>query len=209
MVPQYKNADVHLAGLKIKSDKKKLWRGSLQQQSGSRCLLANEMGKSNKHPLLKAKVVTRSSKSQVGHSRTDSRNGQLVSRQRKNVVASTEMVQVESSRKQKQEGVESVSSSYAKRREPNTSANRCKQFRWKFKKSSVDAVSEKETGMRVDLESKEKELDEAKGSVEEANKHLKGVSGLVEAVTSKADSKERAKDIHLVPSSGNKTRSQV
>ncbi|GAB2233977.1 hypothetical protein Drorol1_Dr00003208 [Drosera rotundifolia] len=40
-----------------------------------------------------------------------------------------------------------------------------------------------ETGMRADLESKEKELDEAKRSVEEAKEHLKGVSGLVEAVT--------------------------
>ncbi|GAB2231298.1 hypothetical protein Droror1_Dr00027588 [Drosera rotundifolia] len=134
---------------------------------------------------------------------------ELVYRQRKNVAASAKMVQVESSRKQKQEGAESVSSNYTKRREPNTSAHRCKQFRWKFKESSVDAVFVKETGIRADLESKEKELDEAKGSADEENKHLKGVSGLVEAVTSKADSKERAKDIKLVPSSGNKTRSQV
>ncbi|GAB2209588.1 hypothetical protein Droror1_Dr00026806 [Drosera rotundifolia] len=69
----------------------KLWRGRLQQQSGSRWLLANE-------------------------------------------------------RKQKQEGVESVSRSYAKNRESNTSAHRCKRFYGKFKEISVDAVSKKEQG---------------------------------------------------------------
>ncbi|KAL9261567.1 PLASTID MOVEMENT IMPAIRED 1-RELATED 1-like protein [Drosera capensis] len=68
VVPQYKISDVHLAGLKTEPDKKKLWGGKLQQQSGSRWLLANGMGKSNKHPLLKAKVVTRSSKPQAGSS---------------------------------------------------------------------------------------------------------------------------------------------
>ncbi|GAB2228036.1 hypothetical protein Droror1_Dr00009865 [Drosera rotundifolia] len=52
---------------------------------------------------------------------------ELVSRQRKNVAASAEMVQVESSRKQKQEGAESVSSSYAKRRKPNRTVKRVEE----------------------------------------------------------------------------------
>ncbi|KAL9263755.1 PLASTID MOVEMENT IMPAIRED 1-RELATED 1-like protein [Drosera capensis] len=68
VIPQCKITDVHLSGLKTEPEKKKLWGGKLQQKSGSRWLLANGMGKSNKHPLLKAKVVTRSSKPQASSS---------------------------------------------------------------------------------------------------------------------------------------------
>ncbi|KAG8471841.1 hypothetical protein CXB51_036135 [Gossypium anomalum] len=54
-IPQYRITDVHVAGLKTEPSKKKLWGSTTQQQSGSRWLLANGMGKSNKHPLLKSK----------------------------------------------------------------------------------------------------------------------------------------------------------
>ncbi|KAF8006038.1 hypothetical protein BT93_K0355 [Corymbia citriodora subsp. variegata] len=60
-IPQYKITEVHVAGLKTDPGKRKLWGSSNQQRSGSRWLLANGMGKSNKHPLLKSK--TGSSKS--------------------------------------------------------------------------------------------------------------------------------------------------
>nr|XP_016514307.1 PREDICTED: protein PLASTID MOVEMENT IMPAIRED 1-RELATED 1-like [Nicotiana tabacum] len=55
-IPQYKITEVHVAGLKTEKGKKKLWGSSTQQQSGSRWLLANGMGKKNKHPLLKSKA---------------------------------------------------------------------------------------------------------------------------------------------------------
>uniref|UniRef100_A0A7N0ZXU7 C2 NT-type domain-containing protein n=1 Tax=Kalanchoe fedtschenkoi TaxID=63787 RepID=A0A7N0ZXU7_KALFE len=53
----YKITEVHVAGLKVDSDaaKRKLWGSKPQQQSGSRWLAANGMGKPNKHPLLKSK----------------------------------------------------------------------------------------------------------------------------------------------------------
>ncbi|GFP79439.1 hypothetical protein PHJA_000087400 [Phtheirospermum japonicum] len=65
-IPQYKITDVHVAGLKMEEEgKKKLWGTSNQQQSGSRWLLANGMGKknniNNKNPLLKSKAVGKSS----------------------------------------------------------------------------------------------------------------------------------------------------
>ncbi|CAL0306961.1 unnamed protein product [Lupinus luteus] len=59
-IPQFRITEVHVAGLKNEPHKKKLWGTSNQQQSGSRWLLANGMGKSNKHPLMKSKAVAKS-----------------------------------------------------------------------------------------------------------------------------------------------------
>ncbi|GAB4838003.1 hypothetical protein Ancab_027530 [Ancistrocladus abbreviatus] len=59
-IPQYKISDVHVAGLKNEPLKKKHWGSTTQHQSGSRWLLANGMGKSNKNSFMKSKVVTRS-----------------------------------------------------------------------------------------------------------------------------------------------------
>uniref|UniRef100_A0A1D1YUR8 Uncharacterized protein ygaU n=1 Tax=Anthurium amnicola TaxID=1678845 RepID=A0A1D1YUR8_9ARAE len=61
VIPQFKITEVHVAGLKTDPGKKKLWGNPMQQQSGSRWLLANGMGKSNKHPLMKSKAVTKPS----------------------------------------------------------------------------------------------------------------------------------------------------
>ncbi|KAJ8526525.1 hypothetical protein K7X08_029002 [Anisodus acutangulus] len=47
--------------LKTEQGKKKLWDSSTQQQSGSRWLLVNGMGKKNKHPLMKSKAGNKSS----------------------------------------------------------------------------------------------------------------------------------------------------
>ncbi|KAL3825348.1 hypothetical protein ACJIZ3_021377 [Penstemon smallii] len=63
LIPQYKITEVHVAGLKTEPGKKKLWGSTKQQQSGSRWLLANGMGKKNKHPLMKSKAVAKSSDS--------------------------------------------------------------------------------------------------------------------------------------------------
>uniref|UniRef100_A0A5B7B4B0 LysM domain-containing protein n=1 Tax=Davidia involucrata TaxID=16924 RepID=A0A5B7B4B0_DAVIN len=60
-IPQFKITEVHVAGLKTEPGKKKLWGSSTQQQSGSRWLVANGMGKSNKHPFMKSKTVAKSS----------------------------------------------------------------------------------------------------------------------------------------------------
>ncbi|XP_059634790.1 protein PLASTID MOVEMENT IMPAIRED 1-RELATED 1 [Cornus florida] len=60
-VPQFKITEVHVAGLKAGPEKKKLWGSTAQQQSGSRWLLANGMGKSNKNPFMKSKAVAKSS----------------------------------------------------------------------------------------------------------------------------------------------------
>lgn len=60
-IPQYKITEVHIAGIKTEKGKKKLWGSSSQQQSGSRWLLANGMGKKNKHPLMKSKGGNKSS----------------------------------------------------------------------------------------------------------------------------------------------------
>ncbi|KAJ7955940.1 protein PLASTID MOVEMENT IMPAIRED 1-RELATED 1 [Quillaja saponaria] len=59
-IPQYKITEVHVAGLKTEPGKKKLWGTSTQQQSGSRWLMANGMGKSNKHPFMKSKTLAKS-----------------------------------------------------------------------------------------------------------------------------------------------------
>lgn len=61
LIPHYKINEVHLAGLKMEQGKKKLWGSKNQQQSGSRWLLGNGMGKKNKHPLMKSKAVTKNS----------------------------------------------------------------------------------------------------------------------------------------------------
>lgn len=59
-IAQFKITEVHMAGLKSEPSKKKLWGSTTQQQSGSRWLLANGMGKKNKHPLLKSKNTGKS-----------------------------------------------------------------------------------------------------------------------------------------------------
>ncbi|KAJ4771564.1 Protein PLASTID MOVEMENT IMPAIRED 1-RELATED 1 [Rhynchospora pubera] len=59
-ISQYKINEVHVAGFKTEPepvpDKKNPWSNGLQQQSGSRWLIAAGMGKGNKHPLLNSKV---------------------------------------------------------------------------------------------------------------------------------------------------------
>ncbi|CAL0320275.1 unnamed protein product [Lupinus luteus] len=59
-IPQFKITEVHVAGLKTEPQKKKLWGSSSQQQSGSRWLLANGMGKNNKRPVMKSKAAVKS-----------------------------------------------------------------------------------------------------------------------------------------------------
>ncbi|KAF9680422.1 hypothetical protein SADUNF_Sadunf06G0119600 [Salix dunnii] len=60
-IPRFQITEVHVAGMKSEPGKKKLWGTASQQQSGSRWLLANGMGKGNKHPSIKSKgVVTKS-----------------------------------------------------------------------------------------------------------------------------------------------------
>ncbi|KAL8498056.1 hypothetical protein ACS0TY_021406 [Phlomoides rotata] len=61
LIPQYKITEVHVVGLKMEPGKKKLWGSTSQQQSGSRWLLANGMGKKKKHPLMKSKAVVKNS----------------------------------------------------------------------------------------------------------------------------------------------------
>ncbi|MQL98513.1 hypothetical protein Taro_031227 [Colocasia esculenta] len=61
VIPQFKITEVHVAGLKTDPGKKKLWGNATQQQSGSRWLLAQGMGKSNKHPFMKSKAITKPS----------------------------------------------------------------------------------------------------------------------------------------------------
>ncbi|KAJ4930488.1 hypothetical protein NE237_000099 [Protea cynaroides] len=60
-IPQFKITEVHVAGIKNTPNTKKLWGTKTQQQSGSRWMLAAGMGKSNKHPFLKSKAITKSS----------------------------------------------------------------------------------------------------------------------------------------------------
>ncbi|XP_031108859.1 protein PLASTID MOVEMENT IMPAIRED 1-RELATED 1-like [Ipomoea triloba] len=61
LISQYKITEVHVAGLKTEQGRKKLWGSKTQQQTGSRWLLANGMGKKNKHPLMKSKASNKSS----------------------------------------------------------------------------------------------------------------------------------------------------
>ncbi|KAK9733063.1 hypothetical protein RND81_04G041400 [Saponaria officinalis] len=60
LIPQFKINEVHVAGLKAEPGKKKLWGNTTQQQSGSRWLLANGMGKGKKNPFMKPKIVGKS-----------------------------------------------------------------------------------------------------------------------------------------------------
>ncbi|KAL9235178.1 hypothetical protein vseg_009965 [Gypsophila vaccaria] len=60
LIPQFKINEVHVAGLNAEPGKKKLWGNTAQQQSGSRWLLANGMGKGKKNPFMKPKVVGKS-----------------------------------------------------------------------------------------------------------------------------------------------------
>ncbi|XP_051131138.1 protein PLASTID MOVEMENT IMPAIRED 1-RELATED 1 [Andrographis paniculata] len=61
LIPRYKVSEVHVAGLKTEPSKKKLWGSTNQQQAGSRWLLANGMGKKDKHPAMKSKASSKSS----------------------------------------------------------------------------------------------------------------------------------------------------
>lgn len=65
VIPQFKITEVHVAGLATEPEprKKKLWGTSTNEKSGSRWLLANGMGKSNKHPIMKSKITSKSSTS--------------------------------------------------------------------------------------------------------------------------------------------------
>ncbi|KAF2287179.1 hypothetical protein GH714_038621 [Hevea brasiliensis] len=57
-IPQFCISEAHVTGLKTEPSKKKLWGTTAQQQSGSRWLLANGMGKSNKQPFTKSKTIS-------------------------------------------------------------------------------------------------------------------------------------------------------
>ncbi|KAJ9183777.1 hypothetical protein P3X46_007588 [Hevea brasiliensis] len=57
-IPQFCISEAHVTGLKTEPSKKKLWGTTAQQQSGSRWLLANGMGKSNKQPFRKSKTIS-------------------------------------------------------------------------------------------------------------------------------------------------------
>lgn len=59
-IPQYKITEVHVAGLKPEPGKKKIWGSATQQQSGSRWLVGNGMGKNKQHPFMKSKVAGKS-----------------------------------------------------------------------------------------------------------------------------------------------------
>ncbi|KAE8735318.1 myosin-Vb-like [Hibiscus syriacus] len=59
--PQFRIIEVHVAGLRTEPGKTKLWGTTTQQQSGSRWLLANGMGKSKTHQLFKSNFASKSS----------------------------------------------------------------------------------------------------------------------------------------------------
>lgn len=59
-VTQFKITEVHVAGLKTEPGKNKSWGSAAQQQSGSRWLVANGMGKGKKAPVVKSKTVAKS-----------------------------------------------------------------------------------------------------------------------------------------------------
>lgn len=69
-IAQYKITKVHVAGLKTEQGKKKLWGSTTQEQSGSRWLVANGMGKKNKHPLMTSKAANKSSKTAASSATT-------------------------------------------------------------------------------------------------------------------------------------------
>lgn len=57
-IPQFNITEVHVAGLKTETNKKNVGGNSMQHQSGSRWLIANGMGKSNKHPFMNSWPVS-------------------------------------------------------------------------------------------------------------------------------------------------------
>ncbi|KAK7265406.1 hypothetical protein RJT34_33026 [Clitoria ternatea] len=59
-IPQFRIAEVHVAGLESEPQRK-IWGTSSQQQSGSRWLIANGVGKGHKNPLMRSKVASKSS----------------------------------------------------------------------------------------------------------------------------------------------------
>lgn len=61
VIPVFKIKEVHVAGLTSEPGKKKVWGSKTQQQSGSRWLLANGMGKSNKFPATRSKAPAKTS----------------------------------------------------------------------------------------------------------------------------------------------------
>ncbi|WOH08954.1 hypothetical protein DCAR_0728405 [Daucus carota subsp. sativus] len=61
VIPVFKINEVHVAGLISEPGKKKAWGSKTQQQSGSRWLIANGMGKSNKFPVTKSKAPAKTS----------------------------------------------------------------------------------------------------------------------------------------------------
>lgn len=60
-IPRFRITEVHVSGLTTEPHRKKLWGTLSQQLSGSRWLLANGMGKRDKHPLFSSKVTSKSS----------------------------------------------------------------------------------------------------------------------------------------------------
>ncbi|XP_065849218.1 protein PLASTID MOVEMENT IMPAIRED 1-RELATED 1 [Euphorbia lathyris] len=56
--PQFCITEVQVAGLKTEPSKNKIWGNTAQQQSGSRWLLANGMGKTNKNSFVKSKGIS-------------------------------------------------------------------------------------------------------------------------------------------------------
>ncbi|WCJ42740.1 Protein PLASTID MOVEMENT IMPAIRED 1-RELATED 1 [Euphorbia peplus] len=56
--PQFCITEVQVSGLKTEPSKNKIWGNTAQQQSGSRWLLANGMGKNNKNPFVKSKGIS-------------------------------------------------------------------------------------------------------------------------------------------------------
>ncbi|KAK1365207.1 protein PLASTID MOVEMENT IMPAIRED 1-RELATED 1 [Heracleum sosnowskyi] len=64
VIPMFKIKDVHVAGLTSEPGKK-VWGSKTQQQSGSRWLLANGMGKSNKFPVTRSKAPAKTSASET------------------------------------------------------------------------------------------------------------------------------------------------
>ncbi|KAL9224999.1 hypothetical protein vseg_000972 [Gypsophila vaccaria] len=60
LIPEFKICEVHVAGIETEPGKKRPWGNAAQQQSGSRWLVANGMGKSNrKNPVMRPKIVSK------------------------------------------------------------------------------------------------------------------------------------------------------
>ncbi|KAK9735075.1 hypothetical protein RND81_04G182400 [Saponaria officinalis] len=60
LIPEFKICEVHVAGFEAEPGKKKMWGNAAQQQSGSRWLVANGMGKGNiKNHVMRPKIVSK------------------------------------------------------------------------------------------------------------------------------------------------------